>query len=57
MTAAKAVVAAIGVVVTALSTALADNAFNSGEAGTIAAAVVTGTLTVYGVWRTPNTPK
>lgn len=51
---AKAVVAAVGTVVTALSAAIADDVLGTDEIGTVVAVVVTAALTVYGVWRTPN---
>lgn len=64
LTAAKAVVAAVGATATAVATAvaavqvvLADSSLDMGEYGTIVTAVVTLVATVYGVWRTPNRPK
>lgn len=57
MTAAKAVVAAIGTIVTVLTAALADNVLDASEIGQIAAAAITGALTVAGVWAIPNRPR
>lgn len=51
---AKALVAAVGSVVTVLSAALADDVLDVSETGTIVATAVTAALTVYGVWRVPN---
>jgi hypothetical protein len=51
---AKAVVAAVGMVVTVLTAVLADDVLNASEAGTLTATVVEGALTVYAVWRVPN---
>lgn len=56
MTIAKAIVAAIGAIATAVGTALADDVFGGDDTTTVIAAVVTAALTVYGVWRTPNRP-
>lgn len=55
----KAWVAAVGTIVTVLSTVLADEIVTSAEWGSVAqvvTGVVLGLLTVYGVWRAPNTP-
>lgn len=64
MTSAKAIVAAIGTTATAVATAaataqvvLADNKLDIGEYSTIAGALATLVLAVYGVWKTPNKPK
>lgn len=51
---AKAVVAAVGTVVTALTAALADDVLNTNEVGTIISTVVVAALSVYAVWRVPN---
>lgn len=60
---AKAVVAAIGGTLTALTTAVAtatvvldDDAVDLAEVTTITTAVVTLISTVYGVWKTVNRP-
>lgn len=50
----KAVVAAVGTVVTALTAAFADDVLNVDEAGNIVAVVVSAGVTIYGVWRVPN---
>jgi hypothetical protein len=55
MRVAKAVAAAIGATVTVLTAALADDVLNASETATTAAVIVEGVLTVYAVWRTPNT--
>jgi hypothetical protein len=54
---AKAIVAAVGTVCTALTAALADNVLDGSEAGGIASTVVVGALAVWGVWRVPNAPQ
>lgn len=54
MYAAKAVVAAVGTVVTALSAAFADNVLDNSEIGGIISTVVVGILTVVAVYRVPN---
>lgn len=61
MTAGKAVAAAIGATLTALTTALAavqvaldDGALDAAEYGTLTTAAVVLVGTVYAVWRTPN---
>lgn len=56
MTKAKAVVAAVGLVVNALSAAFADDVLNGSEIGGIVSTVVTSALAVYAVWRIPNKP-
>ena len=53
---AKAWVAAIGTTVTALAAVFADNIFDGNEAGGLASVVVAAVLTVYGVYKTPNSP-
>lgn len=64
MTAAKAIVAAIGTTATAVGTAmatasvvLADDKVDFTEYGTIATAVALLVGTIYAVWKTPNKPK
>ena len=61
LTAAKAIVAALGTTLTALTTALAtvsvvlsDDAIDLPEVSALVTAAVTLTATVYGVWRTHN---
>jgi hypothetical protein len=63
-TAAKAKVAALGVTLTAATTALAavqvaldDGALDFTEYGTIVTALATAGATIYAVWRTPNREK
>jgi len=64
ITAAKAVAAAIGTTLTAITVAVAavqvaldDGALDFTEYGTIVTALVTAGATIYAVWRTPNKPK
>lgn len=59
----KAIVAAIGGTLTALTTALAsvnvalsDNTLDSSDYSSLALAIVTLVSTVYAVWRVPNKP-
>lgn len=54
MRTAKAVVAALGTVVTVLTAALADDVVNAGETGTLIATLIEAAATVYAVWRVPN---
>jgi len=63
-TSAKAVAAAIGTTLTAVTTALAtvqlvlsDDAIDLAEVSTLATAAVSLAGTVYAVWRTENKPK
>jgi len=51
---AKAVIAALGTAVTALSAAAADDLIDAGESTNLVSAVVLGALTVYGVWQARN---
>lgn len=51
---AKAVVAAVSSVASALTAALADNVLGTDEWGSIASTVVVAVLGVYAVWRVPN---
>lgn len=51
---AKAVVAAAGTVVTALTAAFADDVVELNELGNVAAVVIAAGVTIYGVWRVPN---
>lgn len=55
-TKAKAVVSACGVVVTALTAALADDVFNLSDVSALISAVVPAVVTVYAVWKVPNKP-
>lgn len=57
MTATKAIVAAIGVIITALTGALADDVFSASEIGELVALAIESVLTIYAVWKIPNTPK
>ncbi|PXY25140.1 hypothetical protein BAY59_24245 [Prauserella coralliicola] len=50
----KAIVAAVGGVVTVLTVTVADEVIGLDEVGSLGAAVSTLVLTVYGVWRVPN---
>lgn len=54
MTIAKAVVAAVGALVTVLTVALADDLFNASDAATLIAAIVEQAVAVWTVWRLPN---
>jgi len=54
--AAKAVVAAVGTAVTALSAAFADNILNDNETAGLVSTIVLAVLTVYGVYKTDNEP-
>lgn len=51
---AKAIVAAVGTVVTALTPVVADEVIGLDELGTVVSALVAAAATVYGVWRVPN---
>lgn len=50
----KAVVAAVGTVVTALVPVVADNVFDASEVQSVSGALVAAALTVYGVWKAEN---
>lgn len=50
----KAVVAAIGTVVTATLAAFADDVLSVDETGTVIATVIAAAATIYGVYRVPN---
>ena len=56
MTKAKAVVAAVGAVLTVASGALADDVLDVSETASLIAAVLSGAATVYAVYRVPNKP-
>lgn len=51
---AKAIAAATGTVVTALTAAFADDVLSVDETGQIVATVVTAALTVYAVYKVRN---
>lgn len=51
---AKAVVAAVGGLATALTPVVADEVIGLDELGTVAAAIVVAVGTVAAVWRVPN---
>lgn len=51
---AKAIVAAIGMVITALTAILADNVFDANEAGVLLTVLIEAAATVWAVWRVPN---
>lgn len=51
---AKAVVAAVGTLATVLAAALADDVLGVDEVGTVVSTLITGVLTVWAVWATPN---
>lgn len=52
----KAIVSAIGTVVTALSAALADDVLNQSEIGGLVVTIIAAGATIYAVWRVPNRP-
>jgi hypothetical protein len=54
MKAAKAWVAALGTVVTALSGAFADDVFNGNDAAAVTSTVVLAIVAVVAVYRVPN---
>ena len=56
MKAAKAYVAAAGLVVTALTAAFADNILGVDDVGALATALATAVATVVAVYQTPNKP-
>ncbi len=53
---AKAVVAAVGSLCTALAPVVADDVFSASETGQVASALVLAAATVYGVYKTRNKP-
>ena len=57
MYAAKAWVAAVGTVVTALSAAFADDVFNGNDAAAVVSTVVLGVVSVVSVYRVKNQDK
>lgn len=54
MKAAKAVVAAVGTVATAVSAMLADNVFDFNEVGTLVTVVLVAGASVWGVYEARN---
>lgn len=54
MRAAKAIVGAIGLVVTSLTAILADDVFNANEAATLAGVLVEAAIAIWAIWRVPN---
>jgi hypothetical protein len=54
MRAAKAIVAAVGSLVTVLTGALADDVLGTDEIGTVVSTAVVAVITVAGVYATPN---
>lgn len=54
---AKAVVAAVGGLATALTPVVADEAIGLDEVGTVASALAVAVATVAAVWRVPNKPQ
>jgi hypothetical protein len=53
---AKAIIAAFGTTLTALTVAFADDVLSVEEFGTIASTVVVGAAAVWAVWKVPNKP-
>lgn len=53
----KAVVAAVGLVVTALTAAFADDVLSTDEVGNLLATILTAVITVWGVWYVENQDK
>lgn len=53
---AKAVVAAVGGLATALAPVVADDMFNASETSQVVSALAVAALTVYGVWKKRNEP-
>ncbi len=51
---AKAVVAGVGMVVTVLTAALADDVLNASEGATLIATAIEAGATIWAVWRVPN---
>lgn len=54
MRAAKAIVAAVGALVMALSAILADDVIDATEVGTLVTLLIEGVLTVLAVYSIPN---
>lgn len=53
---AKAVVAAVGGLATALTPVVADETIGLEEVGTVTSAIAVAVATVVAVWRVPNRP-
>lgn len=51
---AKAIVGAIGLVVTALTAILADDVFDINEIGTLVVVLIEAGATIWAIWRVPN---
>lgn len=51
---AKAIAAAVGLVATSVSGALADNVFDFNEVGVVVTYLLTGAASVWAVWRVEN---
>lgn len=51
---AKAIVAAIGMVITALTAILADNVLDANEVGTLVTVLIEAAIAVWAVWAVPN---
>ena len=56
-TKAKAIVAAIGTLITVVAAVFADDVLDTSEIGSLIAGVVTAAATIYAVYQTPNQPK
>lgn len=54
MVKAKALVAAVGVVLTALTAALADDVFSMADVSALLVAIIPAAASVWAVWRVPN---
>lgn len=54
MKTAKAIIGAVGIIVTALTAALADNAIGATDAEALAIAAVEAGAILYALWRVPN---
>lgn len=54
MRAAKAWIAAIGMVITSLTAILADNVFDANEVGTLVTVAIEAILLVIAVYKVPN---
>lgn len=53
---AKAVVAAVSLVITALTGIYADNVFGWDEVGNLVSVIIEAALGVFAVWKTENKP-
>lgn len=52
---AKMIAAAVGTVATVLTAALADDVLNASETAVVVATAIEAGVTVWAVWRVPNT--